>query len=55
MKHFLEILVLPDNIPIVLMLILLAWCMGYAIFEMRENDKLIDKGEKDKVYDRMVR
>lgn len=55
MQHFLEILVLPDNIPIVLMLLLLAWCLGYAIYEMRENDKLIKKGEKDKVYDRMIR
>jgi hypothetical protein len=55
LEHFLHILTLPDNIPIVIMVVLLAYCMGWAIYEMRENDKLIDKGEKDKVYDRMIR
>lgn len=54
-QHFYHILVLPDNIPIVLMVLLLGWCMGYAIYEMRANDRLIKKGEKDKVYDRMIR
>lgn len=55
MDHFLHILTLPDNIPIVIMLLLLAWCMGYAVYEMKENDKLIEKNKKDKVYDRMIR
>lgn len=55
LEHFLHILTLPDNIPIVLMLILLGWCMGYAIYEMKENDKLIEKGEKEKIYERMIR
>lgn len=55
MDHFLHILVLPDNIPIVIMVVFLAYCLGFAIYEMRENDKLIKKGEKDKVYDRMIR
>lgn len=55
MNHFLHILTLPDNIPIVLMVLLIGWCLAYAVYEMRENDKLIAKGEKDKVYDRMIR
>lgn len=55
LRHFLNILVIPDNIPIVLMLGMLAWCMAYAIYEMRENDKLIKKGQKEKVYERMIR
>ena len=55
LDHFLNILTLPDNIPIVLMLILLGTCMGWAIYEMKENDKLIKRGEKDKIYDRMIR
>jgi hypothetical protein len=55
MEHFFNILTLPDNIPIVLMVFLLSYCMGWAIYEMRENDKLIKKGEKEKIYDRMIR
>lgn len=55
LEHFLSILVIPDNIPIVLMLAMLGWCMGYAIYEMKENDKLIKKGEKEKIYERMIR
>ena len=55
MEHFLNILILPDNIPIVMMLIFIAYCLSFAIREMIENDKLIEKGEKDKVYDRMIR
>jgi len=55
MDHFLHILTLPDNIPIVIMLVLLTICFSAAIYEMRKNDELIKKGEKDKVYDRMIR
>lgn len=55
MDHFLHILTLPDNIPIVIMIGFLGLCMGFAIYEMKENDKLIKKGEKEKVYDRMIR
>lgn len=55
MEHFLHILTLPDNIPIVIMVIFLAICFGAAIYEMKKNDDLIKKGEKDKVYDRMIR
>lgn len=55
LEHFIHILTLPDNLPIVLMLFLLGWCMAYAIYEMRENDKLIKKGEKEKIYERMIR
>ena len=55
MEHFINILTLPDNLPIILMLFMLAWCMAYAIYEMKENDKLIKKGQKDKIYDRMIR
>lgn len=55
MQHFLEIVVLPDNIPIVMMVIFIAYCLYFAVGEMRANDKLIAKGEKDKIYDRMIR
>lgn len=55
MEHFLHIMSLPDNIPIVMMVVFIGFCLSYAIYEMRENDKLIKRGEKDKVYDRMIR
>ena len=55
MEHFLNIVSLPDNIPIVIMIFLIALCFGWAIYEMRQNDKLISKGEKEKIYDRMIR
>ncbi len=55
LQHFLSILVIPDNIPIVIMLGMLGWCLGYAIYEMRQNDKLIAKGQKEKIYERMIR
>ncbi len=55
MEHFINIVVLPDNIPIVMMVIFIAYCLSFAIREMIANDKLIEKGEKDKVYDRMIR
>lgn len=55
MEHFIHILTLPDNIPIVIMLFLLGLCLYWSVSEMRANDKLIKKGEKDKIYDRMIR
>ena len=54
MEHFISILTVPDNIPIVIMVLLLTLCSAWAIYEMRENDKLIKKGEKEKIYDRMI-
>jgi hypothetical protein len=55
MDHFIHILTLPDNIPIVIMIFLLILCTGVAVYEMKENDKLIDEGKKDQIYDRMIR
>lgn len=52
--HFVHILTLPDNIPIVIMLALLGLVCYWTIDEMRKNDKLIDEGKKDQIYDRMI-
>lgn len=54
-EHFVHILTQPDNIPIVIMVLLIGLCCGTAMYEMWQNDKLIEKGEKDKIYDRMIR
>lgn len=55
MEHFVHILTLPDNIPIVGMVVLIGICLLVAVFEMRQNDGLTRRGEKDKIYDRMIR
>lgn len=55
MEHLLDIMTKPDNIPIVIMVLFIGLCFGWAIYEMRENDKLIKKGQKEKIYDRMIR
>ncbi len=55
LKHFVHILTLPDNIPIVMMVLLIGLCCFGAAYEMKKNDDLIKKGEKDKIYDRMIR
>jgi len=55
LEHFVHILTLPDNIPIVIMVVLIILCCWVSIYEMKENDKLIKKGEKEKIYDRMIR
>lgn len=54
-QHFTNILTLPDNIPIVMMVLLIGLCSFGAAYEMKKNDDLIKKGEKDKIYDRMIR
>lgn len=54
LEHFIHILTLPDNIPIVIMLALLGLVSYWTIDEMRKNDKLIDEGKKDQIYDRMI-
>ena len=53
LHNFLEILTKPDNIPIVAMLFLVFYFFGLSLKMGLENDKLTEKGEKDKIYDRM--
>jgi hypothetical protein len=53
LEQFLEILTLPDNIPIVGMLILVMFFTYLALREGRKNDELIEKGREDEVLKRM--
>jgi hypothetical protein len=53
LHNFLEILTKPDNIPIVAMLFLVIYFFGLSLKMGLENDRLAEKGEKDKIYDRM--
>jgi len=54
MENFIKILTVPDNIPIVIMLVTLIYLTWLCFSEARKNDKLIEEGKKDQVYRRMV-
>jgi len=53
LEHFLHILTLPDNIPIVGLMILLFFFTYLALREARKNDRLIEQGREDEILERM--
>jgi hypothetical protein len=53
LDHFLHILTLPDNIPIVGLMVLLFFFTYLALREARKNDQLIEQGREDEILDRM--
>ncbi len=53
--NFLLIVTKPDNIPIVAMLFLVLYFFWLSIKMGLENDRLTERGEKDKIYERMNR
>lgn len=53
LQQFIEILTLPDNIPIVGMLILVLFFTYLAFREARKNDRLIEQGREDEILKRM--
>jgi hypothetical protein len=53
LDHFLYILTLPDNIPIVGLMVLLFFFTYLALREARKNDQLIENGREDEILDRM--
>ena len=55
LQNFLLIATKPDNIPIAGMLAIVFFLFGVAIFEMVKHDRHIKKGEKEKVYDDMIK
>lgn len=55
MENFIKIITQPDNIAIVVMLIVITICTIHSFREMWLNDKLIKDGKKDEVYKRMIR
>jgi hypothetical protein len=52
-QHFLHILTLPDNIPIIGLMILLFFLTYVALREARRNDQLIEQGREDEILERM--
>jgi hypothetical protein len=55
MQQFLAIATLPDNIPIIGMLVLVLACLGWAMKQAFRNDRLIDKGQKDRIFEEMYK
>jgi hypothetical protein len=53
LDHFLHILTLPDNIPIVGLMVLLFFFTFLALREARKNDRLIEQGREDEILERM--
>jgi hypothetical protein len=55
MKHFIAIATLPDNIPIIGMLVLVLFCLGWALKQAFRNDRLIEKGQRDRIFEEMYK
>ncbi len=55
MEQFMEIATQPDNIPIIGMLVLVLICLGLAMKQAFSNDRLIEKGQKDRIFHEMYK
>lgn len=55
MENIMAIATRPDNIPIIAMLILILVCLGTAMKQAFRHDRLIKKGQKDRIYEEMYR
>ena len=51
--HFWHIVTLPDNIPIIGLIVLLFFFTYLALREARKNDQFIEQGRQDKIIERM--
>lgn len=54
-ENFRLILLKPDNIPIVGMLFVVAFFLGWGFKEARRNDRLIEQGRRDEILKDMQR
>ena len=55
MENFAEILTKPDNIPIVGLLVLIVFFGWLSFSQALRNDRLIKRGRKSEIPDRMRR
>jgi hypothetical protein len=53
LQNFWAIVSVPDNIPIVFMLLLVGYFTFVSFDEARKNDRLIREGRKDQILRRM--
>jgi hypothetical protein len=54
-EQFLTIATQPDNIPIIGMLVLVLICLGISMKQAFRHDRLIDKGQKDRIFEEMYK
>jgi hypothetical protein len=52
-QQFLEILTVPDNIPIIAMMILVMFFTYISLKQARRNDQLIEHGHRERIIDEM--
>ena len=55
LHNFLEIVTKPDNIPIVAMFFIIFYFFGLCLKMGLDNDRLTERGEREKIYERMNR
>ena len=55
MDQFFFILSRPDNIPIVMLLIAVVICLYVALKQAFKNDRLIEEGREDEIYEDMIK
>jgi hypothetical protein len=53
--NFSAIVTKGDNVPIVAMLFIVAFFLGWALREARRNDRLIEQGKRDQILKDMQR
>lgn len=53
LENFWAIISVPDNIPIVFMIVLVGFFTWLSFDEARKNDRLIREGRKDQILRRM--
>jgi hypothetical protein len=54
-QQFIEILIQPDNIPIIGMMLLVLYFTYVALKQARRNDQLIEHGQRDRIIEEMRR
>jgi hypothetical protein len=55
MRHFLEILTIPDNIPITGLVVALIVFLYIAFKQALRNDKLLKEDKKEEMYKEMIK
>jgi hypothetical protein len=53
LQQFLEILTVPDNVPIMGMMILVMFFTYISLKQGRRNDQLIEHGHRERIIDEM--
>ena len=53
LQNFWAIISVPDNIPILFMLVLVGFFTWLSFYEAGKNDRLIREGRKDQILRRM--